>query len=201
MREFLLDLRQKWFLYLAIAVLIIGVQCASLDMATKPPIDQTVSIFLSCKSFDEELSTKINADLPEGIKSFNVEAFDQDGDYYGAYFNAYGRDSDLVTLTQKYADMCECDSYFVSLDEEKVRALFGEVEFFYYNDKPYGIRIFDSETKGGMATDYIEYFKEGSEENVYMFFGKDSRHVGDFSSDTLDDAALVILESLWQSSK
>ena len=201
MRGFLLDLKQKWYLYLAIAVLIVGVQCASLDIATRHSSDEKVTIFLTCNSYDETLSSIINEDLPNGIKSFNVEVFDQDGTYYGAYFNTYGKESDLVTLTQKFADICECDSYFVRLDEEKVKALLGDVEFYYYNGEAYGIKIFDKETKNGMATDYIKYFQEGMEENVYMFFGKNSKHIGDFSINSLDNSALVILEKIWRSSK
>ena len=201
MREFVLDFKAKWFLYLSIAIIIVVLQCFALDAATKPGENERVSVFLTCYSVDEQLSASINESLPEGIRSFDVGSFDPENTFYAPYFTTFGRDADLVALPQKFSDMCDCEKYFASIDEEEITSRFGNVEFFYYNGKAYGIKIFDKNTKTGIATDYIQYCREGQEENIYLFFGLSSRHIGKLSESSIDDAALVILEKIWQSSK
>ena len=198
MRKFLIDFKAKWFLYLSVAILIVTLQCFALDAATGPTDEESVSMFLSCYSVDEKLSTYINDDLPEGIRSFNLGSFDPENAFYPTYFSTFGRDADLVTLTLKFSDMCDCDRYFAQLDEEEIRARFENAEFYYHDGKPYGIKVYDGETKSGIATDYIEYCKSGQEEDVFLFFGLNSMHIGNLSDNSIDDSALSVLEKIWQ---
>lgn len=201
MKSFIKDIKSKWFFYIPLAILIIVLQCFALDAVTKPEKEEKVSMFLTCNSCDEMLSVSINEDLPDDIRTFDLGIFSQDNVFYGPYFNTYGKDSDMVVLTQRFSDICECDKYFMPLNEDVIRSYFGDVEFFYYQSIPYGIKIFDKDTKEGMATDRIEYCKEGEEENVYLFFNANSVHVGELSSNSVDEAALIILEKIWQNSK
>lgn len=201
MKDFLKDFKSKWFFYIPLAVLIIVLQCFALDVVTKPAIEETVSMFLTCNSCDEMLLSEINDDLPEGIRRFDLGIFSRDNSFYGPYFNTYGKDSDMVVLTQKFSDMCDCAKYFAPIDEELIKSRLGDVELFYYNDVPYGVKIYDKDTKEGMATDRIDYCKDGEEENVYLFFNVNSVHIGELSENSVDECAFIILEKIWQNSK
>ena len=97
--------------------------------------------------------------------------------------------------------MCDCESYFAVLNEEEIVARYGEVEFYYRNGVAYGIKIYDGDAKEGIADEYVDYCKDGEEENAYLFFGRDSLHIGDFNEKSRDDSALVILEKIWQNLK
>ena len=199
MKDFFVHLKRRWFVYVAVAIVIIPSLLFILDAVTKPTKEQKVSMFLSCYSCSDELSVQINENLPEGLREFDLGDFSQDETFYATYFNTYGKDADLVVLPQKYSDMCSCDSYFIELDEQKVKARYGDnVKFYYYEGKAYGIKVFDKETKSGMSSSKIQYFKDGAEENSYLFFGKNSMHLGDFASNSNDSAALQILDILWQ---
>lgn len=199
MKDFFVHLKRRWYIYVAVAIVIIPLLLFILDAVTKPTNEQKISMFLSCYSCNEELSVRINENLPEGIREFDLGDFSQDETFYASYFNTYGKDADLVVLSQKYSDMCSCDSYFIELEEERVKARYGDnVEFYYFEGKAYGIKVFDKETKSGIASNEIQYCKEGEEENSYLFFGKGSKHLGDFANNSNDDAALKILDMLWQ---
>ena len=199
MKDFFVHLKRRWYIYAAIAIIIVPLILFILDAVTKPTKIEKVSMFLSCYSCSDEVSAYINENLPEGIREFDLGDFSQDETFYATYFNTYGKDADLVVLSQKYSDMCSCDSFFIELDEEKIIERYGkDVEFYYYEGKAYGIKVFDKELKTGMALNNIQYCKEGEEENSYLFFGKDSIHLGDFANNSNDDAALKILDILWQ---
>lgn len=198
MRKFLLDFKAKWFLYLSLAILIVMLQCFALDTATRPSNEERVSMFLSCYSVDDMLSASINDNLPDGIRSFDVGSFDPENAFYPTYFNTFGKDADLVTLTQRFSDMCDCDAYFAPIDEEEMRERFENAEFYYHDGRAYGIKIFDGKTKSGIATNYINYCRDDKEEDVYLFFGLNSLHIGNLSDNSIDDSALVVLERIWQ---
>ena len=198
MNKFLLDFKRKWVIYLFIAILLIIFECFAIDMAARVQPEDKVVIFLTCEAHDEKILDILNEDLPNEIKKVEIGFFSTNETFFAPYFSTFGKDSDIVTLTQKFSDMCDCESYFVALDEGKITARYGDVEFYRQNGVAYGVKIYDGNTKEGIADEYIDYYKDGEEENTYLFFVKNSLHIGDLNENSRDDSALVILEKIWQ---
>ena len=201
MNKFLLDFKRKWVIYLFIAILLIIFECFAIDMAARVQPEDKVLIFMTCEAHDEKIVDILNEDLPKEIKKVEIGFFSPNETFFAPYFSTFGKDADIVTLTQKFSDMCDCESYFAVLNEEEIVARYGEVEFYCQNGVAYGIKIYDGDTKEGIADEYVDYYKDGEEENTYLFFGRDSIHIGDLFEKSNDDSALVILEKIWQNSK
>ena len=201
MSKFLLDFKRKWVIYLFIAILLIIFACFALDIVARVEPEDKVMIFMTCEGHDERIVDILNEDTPENIKKVEIGFFSPNETFYAPYFSTFGKDAEIVTLTQKFSDMCDCKSYFAPLDEEMMLARYGEVEFYRQDGVAYGIKIYDADSKGGMADKYIDYYGRGEEENAYLFFGKDSLHIGDLYENSTDEGALVILEKIWQNLK
>ena len=91
------------------------------------------------------------------------------------------------------------------MDLSDVKEIFGEdaeCGAAIYEDKAYGVKIYDKETDVGRASRYLTYTyvgENGERQAVgdyYLFFNKKSMHLGKLSGSDLD-GALVLALAVW----
>lgn len=197
MKKFLSHFASRWYFYILIAVVAVLIWTFVIDGATAPAREEKVELFLTCYSLKSELNDLANDNRPEYLRQVKIGAFNENETFYGAYFNSYGSVADIVTLSQKFCDMTQCSKYFQPLDEDYIESRLGDIAFYYYEGKAYGIRIYGKDDKQGMASEYIGYTADNAEpQDYYLFFNKDSMHLGAMKDGSKDDGALEVIEYL-----
>ena len=148
-------------------------------LVTDTSAAKKITIFAEVDNMHEtELTLLLEKDMPEKLKMIKVHKFSY------AMFDSYTlTNADIYIVGKENAEKY-IDS-FVALKEEE------GVEYFYHDGVPYGIKIFDKETKKGSATKYISY----GDDDYYLFFGVNSVHLGDVNG-SADDLSFVIAENI-----
>lgn len=131
---------------------------------------------------DEALEAVLSEQKPEGIKLVAVHPFD-----YYIFDTEELRCADLYIVGEREAERY-IESFLPLSDSgfsAEGRALWT------HEGVAYGLRIYDAETGGGAASDYIEYTSEGeTPQSYYLFFGVQSAH-------REDGAAAALAETLF----
>ena len=148
-------------------------------LATDTSAAKKITVFAEVDNMREtELTLLLEENKPDKIKMIKVHKFSY------AMFDSYTlMNADIYIVGKENAEQY-IDS-FVPLEEKE------GVEYYYHNGVPYGIKIFDKETKKGSATKYISY----GDDDYYLFFGINSVHLGEING-SADDYSFVIADDL-----
>ena len=194
MSNFVKHFSEKWLIYLISLILIFTFWLAVIDeiVAVKP--SEKIGIFLGTygiyQSVDEEI------EKPSGIEKIEIFDANINEDYYFVIFAAYASNNDFDFSIVNEKQFRESDiQYYQTLDQEVIAAYFGEREYFSLNDNIYGIKIYDGETKEGILSDYVSYCIDDVAEDYYLFFHKNSSHIG-LLNNSSDDKAIQLIQAL-----
>lgn len=196
MRNFIKHFAEKWLRYLIALILIFIFWLVIIDMLVAVKPENKIGIFIGSYGIAQELDDHI--DKPLEIEEIEIYDLNINEDYYFVIFSAYAsnRDFDFSIVNEK--QFRESDiQYYLSPDEETLVNYFGEQEYYLVNDNIYGIKIYDGKTKEGILNDLIAYDGEESEDDYYLFFHKDSIHLGELNS-SVDDKAIQIIQNMFE---
>ena len=136
------------------------------NIATDTSAQKKITVFVEAEEVsDNAFAVYLESVMPEKLKMVKVHPFSY------AMFDEY-------TLTH-------ADIYIVKADEaEKYIESFAPIEnredgkeYFEYDGKTYGIKIYDAATGRGSEKEYITY----SDCDYYLFYGVNSVHIGEIN--------------------
>ena len=160
--------------------------------------EEYVSVFVCCDYCDDAaFSKRLEEDVPDYLKGVTVKSVSASDRYFGLLLRTEGlENSDIVILPASVVKGQNVDGAFYPVNADYIAENFGVSEFCYYNDKPYGLKIYDGQTASGKAEPYIRYFgKDEKKEDVYLFFSRKSSHLGGALGEEYD-GALVIAKTI-----
>lgn len=148
-------------------------------LATDTSAAKKITVFVEADNVrDTEFSILLEENMPQKLKMIKVRKFSY------AMFDSYTLlNADIFIVKSANAEQY-IDS-FVKLEEKE------GVEYFYHNGEPYGIKVYDKETKKGSATKYISY----EDDDYYLFFGVNSVHLGELNG-SADDYSFTIADNI-----
>ena len=196
MRNFIKHFAEKWLRYLIALILIFIFWLVIIDMLVAVKPENKIGIFIGSYGILQEIDDHI--EKPHEIEEIEIYDLNINEDYYFVIFSAYAsnRDFDFSIVNEK--QFRESDiQYYLILDEDTLVGYFGEQEYYFVNNQIYGIKIYDGETKTGILNDLITYDAEESEDDYYLFFHKDSIHLGELNS-SVDDKAIQIIRNMFE---
>ena len=194
MSSFIKHFSEKWLIYLISLVLIFTFWLAVIDevVAVKP--GEKIGIFLGTYGVYQTVAEEI--EKPTGVEEIGIFDANINEDYYFVIFAAYASNNDFDFSIVNEKQFRESDiQYYQPLNRELITAYFGEREYFTLNDNIYGIKIYDGETGEGILTDYVSYSSDGAAEDYYLFFHKNSIHIGGLNN-SADDKAIQLIQNL-----
>ena len=194
MRNFIKHFAEKWIRYLIALILIFIFWLVVVDMLVAVKPENKIGIFIGAYGISQALDEQI--EKPDGIEEIEIFDLNINEDYYFVIFSAYAsnRDFDFSIVNEK--QFRESDiQYYLTLNEETLVDYFGEQEYYCVNDQIYGIKIYDGETKKGILSDLVTFEGEDLNDDYYLFFHKDSVHLGNLNS-SRDDKAIQIIQSM-----
>lgn len=179
------NIKNSFLIYLSYTFLSILIWSFVIVNVTTISMDKQVCIFSLADYTNttklEEKFEDVNIDNIEKIyvRDINYTTFEPELINYG----------DIYLLRESNA--IQTISTFIPLNQQYISSHDKE-QFYYYEGVPYGIKIYDGNTKKGIADDLIWYCStsEGIED-YYMFFNKNSSHIGHLNN-SKDDAALIV---------
>ncbi len=194
MRNFIKHFAEKWIRYLIALILIFIFWLIVVDVLVAVKPENKIGIFIGAYGISQKLDECI--DKPAEIEEIEIYDVNINEDYYFVIFSAYISNCDFSIVNEK--QFRESDiQYYLDLEEDKILSYFGEQEYYFVNDKIYGIKIYDGKTKVGILNDLITYDGEESEDDYYLFFNKDSMHLGELNS-SVDDKAIQVIQSMFE---
>ena len=130
---------------------------------TDAPREEKIVLFIECNvPGDTYIASRLEEVPSETIRLVQVRPFS-----YSMMTSEGIRSSDLYIVSESSFE--EYSEWFIPLPKDALNL--GET--FLYENKPYGIKVFDKETNAGILTDYVgcEY------DHYYLVFGKESLHL------------------------
>ena len=189
---------KHWYLYLVWFMVVFLLWELVCRVLIQIPQEEKLVFFVGSQDCDTDgLKNKLEENIQEYLKQVDVYYYASENNYFGTLLQLYGTKADLFILPESKAT--EALPYYLELDIEKVKHSFGNVEFYQSEGKFLGIKIYDYESDTGKLKEYISYYNQEvvPKENYYLFFNKESLHLGSWN-DCLTDGAVVLMEVMWK---
>ena len=193
----------KYWWYFALWMLfVILIWVIVFSFITKPKKEESIYLFFGVEKAQTDLMYEdFKNDKPEYVKNIDITVFSTRTDAFDSLFATRGLlNTDVFVLPETYCEPSAMKALFYPVDRSVMKELFGEdVEFdkAAYEDKVYGIKLYDKETDVGKATSYFTYTyydDAGVKQavgNYYLFFSKESLHLGGLSGSEADGAIVL----------
>ena len=141
----------------------------------KVPAYKKIEIFISSSYIDEDyLSSKMKID---SVKEINIIPRSINNNYYEETLQTIGIYSDLLIIPEKYLNNEEKAFSFSSIDKsyfEEINLDLSNYELIIYNDKIYGIIIYDKNKNINLFKDKIVF---ENEDTYILCIGKNTPNV------------------------
>ena len=171
----------KWYVYLAWAVVAIFVWVWAISAVVAPTEQETVSVFVGWTDSVSNIKNVIVQSVPAEIRKIDVQNM-PDENYLITYYDAFGRSScDLCVLTEEQAqsiisafgnNFCDISSIDTAMTCFKLEGVC------------YGIALSQS------------VIGSENEDIYYVFLCKNSIHAGKFNEKSTDAIAVELLKEL-----
>lgn len=178
-----------WYIFVVWAVISVILWHWITDLLTRPSSDEKISVFVCSENCGQaELVEKLQAARPEYIVQLEFKWVSSSDPMFAVYYDAFAVDGgDLIILPEsKLNEYSYVD--FLELDISAVESVYNR-SFDYYrteDGKAYGIEI-DVLNSLGVQN------QESSEQKYYLFFNKNSMHLG-VLKDSARNAAVILAE-------
>ncbi len=147
-----------------------------------------VSMYIDChECADLDLTLELEEDMPKGIKMVKVHplsyvVFDESTMFMGDILIL--RESQMENYRPVLADITALSGRWTDRPR------------YSQEDADYGIQVYDGQTGEGILSDYVTFLHPGEEqENFYLVFLAESRHLGSLNG-SKDDAAFQMADRL-----
>lgn len=173
---------RSWHRYLLCALLSVIFWAWIFTLLFHAPAKRKIVLYAALPVIDGNgLSMVLEEDLPKGIR--RVDA----GTVENAIFNQDEvLNGDLFIISE--ADAEQLVVSFAKID----RAAFPGETFYESDGNAYGILVYDEDSGLRVAGDNVFYVPH---QRFYLFFNKDSKHIGEWNGSP-DDAAITVAQHL-----
>lgn len=130
---------------------------------TDAPRAEKIVLFVECDVPGETyIASRLEKTPSETIRLVQVRPF-----AYSMMTSESIRNSDLYIVSE--SSFKEYFEWFMPLPKDALNL----GENFLFENTPYGVKVYDAQTKSGILTDHIGY----EDENYYLVFGNQSLHI------------------------
>lgn len=156
-----------------------------LMLCTEAPPKHKVMLYADLEGLDKAaMSETLSEDLPRGIRYVEVERFTDQIFSPNAVLSG-----DLFLIPESNAEAYF--GSFVKIDREAFKGC----AFYEHDGEAYGVCVYDPAEGIAIAGRYIDWSALLGEERCYLFFGRESKHLGAWNG-AQDDAAIRIAQRL-----
>lgn len=185
MSEFFASVKKWWYLYL-IALLAIPSGSYYLTYLVNLPWDQeTITIFIASTNVSTKgLYEALEKAKPSYLREIVIRSYVYYEDNFSTYYAYFGgSDCDIVILPESKIVPSKVASSYKKWSDDLIDS---SKEYYSYENAVYGKKIHGKGDENG----YIAYKDGERDEDYYLFYGKDSLHLGSFSDSSYDTAFL-----------
>ena len=183
----------NWYWYLLMIFFIIFIFYMVFEVKKTPSYDESINYFIASdkvetSSLNELLYNGVDKDI---ILKVNIDSSSPDNLYFSSIFNTRGMvNTDVIIIRDDYIKEGSYGTYFKELDLDILSKYFKTDNLLYLvdNEKTYGI----------LVNDVIDDFINLDNHNYYLFFNASSNKIGELSSDSINDQALISISNLFK---
>lgn len=186
-----------WWIYVLIAAAVIVFWLWIFDYLAEPAANEKLFISVVGNGVDDKtMNSDLKNELPnltnQTIKEVSVESIVYESDYtLSNALWARSLDVDIIIITNTAMFNSIGKDYFPAIDEDRAKAIFGDVEFYKEDGVAYGMLIYDGKTENTFSKYY-------SKEKCWVFFTVDGQNTGRLNGkgNAHDDAAIQTVKWL-----
>lgn len=190
MKSVLQKIGKDIWAYLAVILAVIFVWSWVYNVLTQIKTEEKVSVFIGTYSASFEKTKELNEVRPSYLKTVEVNAYTLNDGRFGTYLSVFGYETgDILILPESKVTAESCAGIFAEISAA-YQAVFAEYKVdgeslgFYGEDKVYGIKVYDKDSRKSLIS-CLNYVYEGKEEeNFYLFFNKKSVHLSDLTDES-----------------
>ncbi len=187
MNRIFAKIKSWWYLYLiALVALPLGT-CYLTYLVNLPRNEETITLFIaSCQSSTKGLYEELMKNRPDYLREINIRSYVYYEDTFSTYYSYFGRgDADIVILPESKIASASVTSYYKKWSEDMI-----DSSSAYYSVES-GLDVYGKLIhKKGEDNSYISYKDDEHDENYYLFYGKNSLHLGPLSNSKWNTALL-----------
>ena len=178
--EFKKSFSYTWYLYLLAIVLPSIIFPLSFSFMHRALEYQTLSLFLSCSDYSDEITSNIKKDLSiDGLKKVEIissDPYDNEFNYYQKLTVIGYNRCDILILPEDKIERARIYTASIELNDE-VKTLCGitNQNFYSYEDKAYGVEITET-------SPIKNEIKVVDDKKYYAFLNGKSWNIGNYSS-------------------
>ena len=191
MNRVLTSVKKNFVLYFLWALFAILFIAWGFSMLTKVPEEKKIDIFIHAREVDENyLNEFINDNKDDYLMEINYRIDDSSETLLNQQMMTYGTvEADMFIIEKNVLEASNFDNYFLELNKEEWRVLFGNDISFYTNNqgKAYGIEI---------DVDFIN----DEDQIFYVLFSNKSLHLGSLTNSEYN-GAINLCKALLERSK
>jgi len=151
----------RYLLFLVVANIAI---VWGINKKTEPTKQQKFNVFVSVNVSDS-FKSDIRSVLSDSIYEVNIYSFPYTDSYYNQYYTLYGPGESDIVITPTQGETSATNNFY-SLPYPVEKGL-------SYNDKLYGLKVYDSETNSGSL---VKYMNTALPIPLYLFVPTNSVH-------------------------
>lgn len=186
-RKFKDIIKSQWLIYLLVIIASFVVSFLSLNFAATPKGEHAFSLFLASYSNNNtKLQDYMNENKPSYVDKISVNSFRNDDENLPIYLSSVGfKHSDLIIIPESRIKTEDVATYCAKIDETIIEK-YQFSNFYYVKESPYGVKLYDLDNQ----IDELITFGNGQAEaeNYYMFFRKNSYHIGKMNNTEFETA-------------
>lgn len=179
----------KWYLFFIWCLVAVIASVGIIDLRLKPKNEEVFSVFLSGYSLDKaKIQNSLESVSPDYVREINVYTVEITDEYFGVYYATNGTmKCDIAIIPEERLNNDTIEGSYLVLNTEYLEKYNLPTDYYYVNDKVYGIKVFDKEKDDNNS--FISYTKDGNDkQDYYAFFFMYSYHTGELNSRKYDTA-------------
>lgn len=188
------NLKKFWYVYALWIALSILLGMWIVSLLTALTAEQKIEVFVGVKAKDEAaLFATLDGARPQYAEQVDMYCYAPDSSVYSTFFLTYLSTSDIFVLPTSKINDVGIKAKFAPIDEEFAATLDGATEFWEENGAKYAVKLFDKDS-GASFCDRFDFAASGADEDWWLTFGKNSKHLVCDGRDGAYRLAAVILE-------
>ena len=195
-KELKAHIQLKWKYYLLGILASFIVSILAVNIASAPTKKEKVAVFLTCYNTSSSFNEYIESITPDYLEIIELNIKHKEDDYYGTVIKGYRKAADILIIPESKIEYLFMKNCLVLTDECISELTNRDYEYYSVDGKNYGIKVYSKDTDSGILEGLVDFNKEGSEEDCYLFINNKSLHLGKYNNSKYDGAISILKEIL-----
>ena len=185
------DIKRDLIVYILLMVLSIVLSVSFVTIVSKPRNETTLTIFMGTYTTNiENFKRELEKEKPNYLKEINIRCFSPSSKNYTYAYRSIGlKGADIIALPFSKIDSQTVVDFYAKITNEYIEKYFENYDVLTISNSVYGVKIHE---KGQANGEFLSFYDvESNDDDYYLFYKKNSLHIGDITSSKYETAFIL----------